>query len=180
MKNLFKKFYKPAEADNKEEAEHMATKEGQPVMAADNKVAEMAALLESATTTLASTQKQLAELATQYAVAQSALQSAEDAKAALVADAAQKRMSARKESIVASVGTAKADALLAATDNLDDASFNAVVSAMSGTYEAEAKTAMFKEVGMAAKTDPSAVAEMSEPEESAEAKMLKAKYQKSK
>ena len=178
MKNLFKKFYKPAEADNKEEAEHMATKEGQPEMAADNKVAEMAALLESATTTLAATQKQLTEMSAKFEQAQTALQSAEDTKAALVADAAQKRFSARKEAIVASVGTAKADALLAATDNLDDASFNAVVGAMAGSYEAEAKTEMFKEVGIATKTDASAV--VTEPEESAEAKMLKAKYNKSK
>lgn len=175
MKSALKKFFNSASADHKEEAENMATKEGQTEMTADNKTAELQALLESATTTLAATQSKLVEMSALYEAAQAALKEAADVEAALVADAAQKRMDARKQTIVASVGTARADALLAATDSLDDVSFNAVVSAMAGSFDAEAKSEAFKEVGVNAPEDKAAVA--SEPKESEESKLLKAKYQ---
>lgn len=175
MKAALKKFFNSAAAEHTEEAANMATKEGQAEMAAETETAELQALLESATTTLATTQGKLAEMSALYETAQASLKELADAKAALVADAAQKRMDARKEKVVASVGTARADALLAATESLDDSAFEAVVSAMAGSFEAEAKTDAFKEVGVTAPEDKAAVA--SEPQESEESKLLKAKYQ---
>ena len=176
---MFKKLQKiltTASADNKEEATNMATKDGQTENSAINP-AELQALLESATTTLAATQGKLAEMTALHEAVQAALQSSEDVKAALIAEATQKRLDSRKAVVVASVGTTKADALLAATDTLDDVSFNAVVSALSGSFEAEAKTDAFKEVGAAAPEEKSLFVPPVVGAETEEMKMLKAKYQ---
>lgn len=179
MRKLFQKVFNTASAEQVKEEVTMTTKEGQPDMAAeDTKTAELAALLESVTTTLSATQSKLTEMSALYEVAQAALAASDAAKEQLVVDAKQVRLAARKEAIVASIGSAKADALLAATDALDDTAFNAVVGAMANSFETEASSALFSEVGVAAKTDASAV--VTEPEESQEAKMLKAKYNKSK
>lgn len=176
MKNLFKKIINTASAE-KEEV-NMTTKEDKPELAAVEQSADMVALLESATTALSVSQIQLAEMASKLEAVTAALALADEAKAALVAQAAEKKMSDRKQTIIASVGTAKADALLKATETLDDDSFKAVVGAMADSFEVEANTEAFKEVGVAVKTDPEAV--VTAPEESEEAKLLRAKYKQSK
>lgn len=126
--------------------------------------AELGVQLETAQTALA-------EMAGKYEAAQAQLAAIAAEKAELVANAAAAKLAARKEKIVAAIGTEKADALMEATDALDDAQFNAVVSAMAGSVEAEAKTDLFKEVGVTAEADASKV-----NEESAEMKILKQKY----
>lgn len=103
----------------------------------------------------------------------SALDAEKAAKEELIAKAKDAKLAARKERVVAAVGTDKADGVMAAVESLDDAAFEAIVSAMQGSVDAEAKSSMFKEVGVTAEVDASKVAE-----ESQEMKLLKAKYKK--
>ena len=178
LKHL-QKFFNPAASAEHKEVE--MTKPSQTDSAAPELAAQLASSMEalaSQAEALQAVTEKLTEMSALYEVAQAALAVSDAAKEQLVVDAKQVRLAARKEAIVASIGTAKADALLAATDALDDTAFNAVVGAMANSFETEASSALFSEVGVSAKTDASAV--VTEPEESQEAKMLKAKYNKSK
>lgn len=78
-------------------------------------------------------------------------------KAAMITEAAEKKLSARKEKIVAAIGTTKAEGVMAATKDLDDASFEAIVSALTTSVDAEAKSEMFTETGASAEADASKV-----------------------
>lgn len=140
-----------AELDSmKAQLESVSADFGTKLAEAEGKIAEMTALLEAA-------QAELAAVAAE--------------KAVMVANALTVKLAARKEKIVASIGTEKADALMAATEGLDDAAFEAVVSAMAGSVEAEANTDLFKEVGVTAEADAAKVIEKSE-----EMKLLESKY----
>ena len=125
---------------------------------------ELTAKLEEATAALADATGKLE-------AAEAAKTAAEAKVAELVAAEAARKLAARKEAIVAAIGTDKADALMAATEGLDDAQFTAVVSAMAGKVDAEAQSPLFKEVGVTAEADAAKVVE-----ESAEMKLLKQKY----
>lgn len=178
MLKSISKFFNTASAETKEVE---MTKPSQAASAAPELAAQLASSMEalaSQAEALQAITEKLADVSALYEVAQAALAASDEAKEQLVATAKQKRLTARKEAIVASIGTAKADALLTATDALDDDAFNAIVGAMAKSFETEASSALFSEVGVSAKTDASAV--VTEPEESQEAKMLKAKYNKSK
>jgi len=96
---------------------------------------------------------EVAELKTKLEAANSVIAAAEQAKAIAEKQALETKMAARKEKIVAAIGTEKADGLMLATEALDDAAFNAVLSALAGSVEAEASTEMFKEVGVDAKAE---------------------------
>lgn len=118
---------------------------------------ELAAQLTQAQATLATQSEELAaltkmvgELSAKFEQTNAALEASEATKAALVAEATAKRLATRKEAIVAAVGTSKADSLMAATESLDDTQFNAIVGAMAASFEAEAKSKMFTEAGVAA------------------------------
>lgn len=113
----------------------------------------------------------IASLTEQLATAQAALAAVEDAKQAALAEAKATKMTARKVVVVGAIGEAKADAFLAATENLDDAAFEAVTSALVGGAALEAGSALFKEVGVDAVVDATKPAA-----ESGEMKILKAKY----
>ena len=126
----------------------MTTQEGQANLAADNTTAELVAQLEVATVSLAAAQDTIANLTAEYATVKAAMTSLAAEKAALLADAEAAKFAARKDKVVATVGTAKADAIMAATAVLDDASFNAVVSAFAASFEQEKNSAMFNEVGV--------------------------------
>lgn len=125
---------------------------------------ELAAALETALNAVKEADAKVAEMqAALDAVAEEqekALKAAEEAKA-----------SARKQKVEAAVGTEKAPALLTATNELDDAAFDAVVSALSMAVDTESKSKMFTEKGAAAEVDPNAVEEIS-----AEMKILRDKY----
>jgi hypothetical protein len=178
MIDAIKKVFNKATA----EKEVMSKEEVQTDLAAPEMAAKLASTLEALATQAEALQaltSQLTEMSSLYEAAQAALTAADVAKELLVAEAKEKRLAARKETIVASVGTAKADALLAATEALDDVAFNAVVGALSVSFEDEAKTVQFKEVGVSAVADPVKVAEAGSAD-SEESKILKAKYKKSK
>lgn len=80
-------------------------------------------------------------------------------KLALEVTAETARMDARKVKIVAAVGTAKADALMASTQTLADADFESIVSALGTSVATEAKTKLFSEIGVAGETDTARVTE---------------------
>lgn len=134
---------------------------------------DSASQLEQASTALSQAVETVKEADAKIAELQAALAASEDSKVKLqafadaaelektrlAAEAEQKRLDARKATIVAAVGTAKADALMAATSNLDDAAFEAVTSALGNSVDAEAQTKLFKETGVAGDVDPVRVAE---------------------
>lgn len=95
----------------------------------------------------------------------------EAAAADAAAKAAEAKANARKEKITEVLGTARADAVFAATSNLSDEAFSAVLDAMSAAGEAEAKSDKFVETGASAEANAS-VAET----ESKEMQLLRAKY----
>lgn len=151
MLDYLKKFYKPASAETQEEVE-MTEIEKATLAAAEQKTAELTVALNTATATLTEKETAFAELSAKLEAAQAALNASEEAKAALAAEAATKRLEARTAAIEAAVGDGKAEALLAATDKMDDEQFNTIVSAMAASFDAEAKTTMFNEQGAAAET----------------------------
>lgn len=123
-------------------------------------------LLTEQTATIASLTEQLSK-------ANEALAAVEATKEAVILAAKETKAAARKTAVVAAVGEAKAEALLLATETLDDAAFEAVTQALVGKAAAEASTPLFKEVGVEAQADASQATE-----ESAEMRLLKAKYPK--
>lgn len=112
------------------------------VKAADAKVAEMQAAVEAAVAAKAEAEKIVADM----------------------------KVSARKSEIVAAVGEAQADAILFATEGLDDAKFKSVLAAFGTAQAKESESTMFTEQGVAGLTDGS-VDEVSE-----EMKILRKKY----
>ena len=128
-----------------------------------------------------------ADMAAQAEQLQAALSSLQEVKSQLDAAVAEKnallaklaadKNAARMGAITKAVGEAKAQAVFEATKAMADADFEAIVKAMAGTYEAEASTPLFKEVGAQAEADASQVAA---EEESQEMKLLKVKYQSAK
>ena len=119
-----------------------------PVLAVDN-TAELA-LAHAALSTV---QDQLTELTAKFEAAQATLALAEEAKQSLIATAAEAKAVARKAKVEAAIGTAKAPSLLAATDSLDDASFEAIVASLATSLDTEANSPMFTEKGVASEAD---------------------------
>lgn len=113
----------------------------------------------------------LAEMTAKFEEAQAQLSAIAAEKAQMVTDALAAKLAARKEKVVAAIGTEKADGLMLATEGLDDTAFEAVVSALAGSVAAEAASPLFKEVGVTAEADAAKVVE-----ESAEMKLLKKQY----
>lgn len=118
--------------------------------------AEMAEKLEGSTAQLADLSAQLTEMTEKFsatseklAKAEEIINTAEATKAALLQEAHNTKMATRKEALVQAVGTVKADALLTATEQLDESSFASIVTAMSLNIETEAST--FQEQGVGAK-----------------------------
>lgn len=137
--------------------------------------AEFEAGIATLTADFSAAQSALTEMTANFEAAQAALNAltAEKAEMAVKAEAA--KFTARKEKVVSAIGTEKADGLMLATQGLDDAAFDAVVSALAGSVDAEAKTGLFKEVGVAASADTTKIVA-----ESAEMKIINKKYNKAK
>lgn len=118
----------------------------------DTNVALEAALTEQ-TALNATLATQVAELTAKLVNTEALLDAWETAKAEAQAIAVQAKLDARKEKIVAAIGTDKADALMSATEGLDDAKFDAIVNAMALSVGVEAKTEMFNSTGVETKTE---------------------------
>ena len=173
LKHLQKFFtgepVQPALADKKEEVE-MTEIEKATFAAAENKAAELTVALETAATALAEKEMVFAALAEKYAAAEAALAASADAQAMLVAQAAAAKLEARSASLSAIMGDAKGPSTAAKLASLDDAAFAVVLDSYAASYEAEEKSEMFTEKGVAAEATPVAAVE-----ESAEMKLIKAK-----
>jgi len=110
-----------------------------------------------------------------YEAAQAAVNALTAEKAEMAVKAETAKFAARKEKVVLAIGTAKADGLMLATQGLDDAAFEAVVSALAGSVDAEASTNLFTEVGVAAAADTTKIVN-----ESPEMSIIKQKYKSAK
>lgn len=176
MLEKFKKLFgdsAPVEAQEVvQEVVEAVVEQVQVELKVDTSEAQLA--LEQLSAKFAELTEQFAELSGKYEQAQAALESLAAEKAEMIAAAQATKLEARKAQVVAAIGTEKADALMAATESLDDAAFNAVVSAMAGSVDTESKTALFQEVGVTAEVD--AVQAVEAGSESKEMKLLKAKY----
>lgn len=120
---------------------------------------------------LATAVNALTEMTAARDAAQAALDALSAEKAEMLANAAEAKMAARKEKVVLAIGTEKAEGLMLATQGLDDAAFEAVVSALVGSVEAEASTSLFSEVGVSASVDASKI-----DAESPEMKIIRQKF----
>src|SRR5687768_14996995 len=132
---------------------------------------EMKAQFEAVANAFAEANEKLASMSADLEAAKAALAAVEGDKAEMIAQAAAAKLAVRKDKVVAAIGTEKADGLMAATENLDDAAFEAVVSALAGSVEVEANSSLFKEQGVDAQVDAAKV-----EEESEEKRLLKQKY----
>ena len=128
-------------------------------------VSDLAAKLEEALTAVRSLETERDEIAAR-------LQAAADAAAQAAAEATAAKLAARKEKIVAAVGTARADAVFAAVEGMEDAQFEAVLSVMTAAGSTEAQSPMFNEQGASLDADPAAVGSG----ESKEMQILRARY----
>jgi hypothetical protein len=176
IKKEFNKLFNPISKDKTE----MKKDQSQPEQAASEVVAKLDAALATIAAkdeTLKELSGKFTELSSKYDEMKKSFDAMLAEKAAMIAEAAQKRLSARKEKVEMAVGTEKASALLAATESLDDAQFEAIVEAMKTTLKTEAeKNPMFQEVGMAGEADH--VETLEAAGVTKEAEMLKEKYAK--
>lgn len=131
--------------------------------------------LAALTGDLATAVASLAEMTINFEAAQTALNALTAEKAEMAVKAQAAKFTARKEKVVMAIGTEKADGLMLATQELDDAAFGAVVSALAGSVEVEAKTGLFQEVGVSASADTTKIVA-----ESPEMKILKQKFKRAK
>jgi hypothetical protein len=141
----------PAQAETQEETPTMDVTETTSAPVAETPAVDVAGLqaaLASKTAELAEAQAKIAELTADVAAAV-------EFNAAREKAAAEAKAAARKEKIVAAVGTDKAASLLAATEKMEDGAFDAVMAALTTTQTVEAKTDLFKEVGVDAEADTS-------------------------
>ena len=147
-------------------------------LAADDMLAELSQMrtdFEAGTAALNDAQAALAEMTANFEAAQAALNALTAEKADMAVKAEAAKFAVRKEKVVSAIGTEKADGLMLATQGLDDAAFDAVVSALAGSVDAEAKMGLFTEVGVAASADTTKIVA-----ESAEMKIINKKYNKAK
>lgn len=130
-------------------------KEKEPEMTTENKQAsaEMTAQLAELTEKFSAKEAELSALLEKTASLEAALKEAQEFKAKAEAEAKAVKMAARKTAVEANLGTVKAAEFLAATEALDDKTFETLCSAMATSLKAEAESPLFKEVGVDAKTD---------------------------
>lgn len=134
--------------------------------------AEANALLEAAEAQVQEMTQALQDKTEQVEALQAEVSQLKTSAEALMKTAEEKRLAARKEKIVAAIGTGQADALMAATTSMEDAQFEAVLAALAGKQETESKSKMFTEQGVAAEVDAATYVE-----ETPEMKALRGKYQ---
>lgn len=95
--------------------------------------------------------KEMSTMAAKIKEFEQAFAESEAAKIEAEALEIEKKMTARKETIINAVGTIKADALFSATENLSDTEFTTIVDAMKTSLDIEADS--FQEQGVAAGVD---------------------------
>lgn len=160
----------PVQAEVDKPDDTLVASDSQPDLAdslagtSDTQAALTAALAE-----LSEVRASLAEVTTALSAVQEAKELAETSALAV-------KLSARKSSVVAALGTDRADAFMAATEAMPDAQFNTVMAAMAASSASEADKPEFKQVGVDAQADVDAL--VAEAATSGTGAMLAAKYQK--
>ncbi len=142
----------------------------------ETKLAEQGAAFAEQGTALATVLSQLAESQAALAEVTAALTAVHEAKELAEANALAAKLTARKEKILAALGTERADAFMAATEAMPDAQFDTVMAAMAVTSAGEASSPAFTETGVEASANVDAL--VAEAETSGTGAMLAAKYQK--
>jgi hypothetical protein len=149
LKHL-QKYFKPAvQAAIQEEVEMTETTEATALATAAT-IAELTASLEQATAALATKEDAFVAMAAQVEKMSAALAASETAQAEFAAQAKAVVIAARKEKLEAVLGTIGAAPVLASLEGADDTTFNTVLSAFAVNREAESKSEMFQEKGVAA------------------------------
>lgn len=159
LKQLQKYFQPAAQAAIQEEVVEMTTTTEANAQAAATTIAELTASLEQATATLASKEKLFAEMTAKFEQVTAALNASETAQKTLAEQMAAKATAERTAKLSAVIGTVKAPAMTASLSALGDTEFDLVVNSMSTNLSAEAKSAMFTEVGVSADAEVPAEAE---------------------
>ncbi len=153
MLNELKRFFKTTSTEQLE----VTNDEGNASMTVDNATqdpqpnaanAELTAQLAAVTSALADKEAALTKLTADFTAMQSTLANIEKAKEELIIKAKEEKLAARKAKVELAIGTTKAEEILNATNSLDDASFESVLSAFSASFELEAKSKMFVETGV--------------------------------
>ena len=135
--------------------------------------AEAQADQEKTLKTLADALEAVAALEAERDALQATLAEAKEFAEAQAAKQAQAALELRVSKITQAVGTARADAVLEATKDMDDEQFEAVLNVMTVAGKAEANSEMFTSVGASAEVDPATV----QPAETKEMQILRARYQ---
>lgn len=135
---------------------------------------EMLAVLETQETALAEALVTIDELQAEKEALQTQMQEFAEQKAAAEANAKQMKMDARLASLSKEVGDERAAKVLAATEGMDDAAFDAIASALKMSADNEAKSTLFTEQGANEEVSPDA-----RQTETTEMKILKEKFKKS-
>lgn len=162
-----------AEVDKQDvTAESGATGEGLEFFDADGKLVATSDTQAALTAALA----ELGEVRASLAEVTAALSAVHEAKELAEANALATKLAARKEKVVAALGTDRADAFMAATLAMPDAQFDTVMAAMAVTSAGEAASPAFTEKGV--ETSANVEALVAEAETSGTGAMLAAKYQK--
>lgn len=134
----------------------MTTQAIEAVEAADamaSELAELKANFAQVSETLAATQEQLVTATKALAEANAAVEAVAAAKAEAEAKALQEKMDARLTKLQGVVGDVKADALMAATKEMNDEAFNEVVAALQVNMDEEAQSSQFTETGVDAQSN---------------------------
>lgn len=144
MLDNLKKYFK------QEEKVEMTTETNQAEMSV-----EMAAELTELKASFAQVSEALATMTTQFEDATAKLEAANAALAAVAAEkeaveaaAKQAKMDARMSKLVEAVGDVQASALMTATEGMEDAAFEKIVTALSVNIDKEANSEMFNETGV--------------------------------
>jgi uncharacterized protein (DUF3084 family) len=149
LKHL-QKYFKPAVQAAIQEEVEMTEHNEATALATAATIAELTASLEQATSALATREEAFAAMAAQVEQMSAALAASETAQAEFAAQAKAAVTAARKEKLETVLGTLGAAPVLASLEGADDATFATVLSAFSLNREAESKSEMFKEKGVAA------------------------------
>ncbi len=136
----FKNAAKPASQEG--DTEMSQTTEAAE-LAADDKVAELSAALAAKETLVAEMQAKMDALTAQMATLETEKVSLADKAKAVV-------QAVRKEKLEAVLGTVGAAPVLATMEGADDTTFETVLSAFAVNREAESKSKMFQDQGVAA------------------------------
>ena len=103
---------------------------------------------------IGSAQVALSKMTANFEAAQAALNAVTAEKAEMIVKTEAAKFAARKEKVVLAIGSSeKSEALMLATQDLNDVSFDAVVKALAGSVDAEASSSLFTEVGVSANVD---------------------------